>query len=64
MVIVDQIIFVCGFHLEQIHSSASAETIRSRPVSHLLNKFPAWETVVDFRVVDVVEVDEASFVVG
>ena len=51
--IVDQIIFVCGFYLEQIHSSSSTETIRFRPVSHLLNKFPAWETVVDIRVVDV-----------
>ena len=40
MVIVDQIIFVCGFHLEQIHSSSSTETIRSRPVSHLLNNIP------------------------
>jgi hypothetical protein len=55
---------VCGFHLEQIHSSSSTETIRSRPVSHLLNKFRAWETVVDIRIVDVVEVDEAFFVVG
>ena len=41
MVIVDQIIFVCGFHLEQIHSSSSStETIRSSPVSHLLNNIP------------------------
>ena len=40
MVIVDQIIFVCGFHLEQIHSSSSTETIRSSPVSHLLNNIP------------------------
>jgi hypothetical protein len=40
MVIVDQIIFVCGFQLEQIHSSSSTETIRSRPVSHLLNNIP------------------------
>jgi hypothetical protein len=31
---------VCGFHLEQIHSSSSTETIRSRPVSHLLNNIP------------------------
>ena len=131
MVIVDQIIFVCGFHLEQIHFSSSTETIRSCPVSHLLNhlrfwknnsichssessrarlcflgdswgswligktkfitwygktvsiSYPilrgvgdvcwvmivdslvnAWETVVDFRVVDVVGVEEASIVVG
>ena len=121
---------MCGFHLEQIHSSSSTETIRSCPVSHLLNhlrfwknnsichssessrarlcflgdswgswligktkfitwygktvsiSYPilrgvgdvwvmivdslvnAWETVVDFRVVDVVGVDEASIVVG